>query len=205
MAAYVPEKECYKCKTTKPISDFRRRSGPKSNYRNVCKVCQLQYGVAHRERLGKDEVKRRGREQMRKWRSSPEHKKMAAASRRRLNAISPKYVLTLAIFNAEKRAEVTIIRDDLMELWKRQNGLCEMTGIRMTWGQGRIQPTSLSVDRIDSDKPYELGNVRLVCHAINCFRGRMTDSQMLGMAKKLIRHAKRKREETTPIPLGLFA
>ncbi len=66
MAAYVPEKECYKCKTIKPISDFRRRSGPHSSYRNVCKVCQLQYSVAHREKIGNDEVRRRGREQYRR-------------------------------------------------------------------------------------------------------------------------------------------
>jgi hypothetical protein len=49
-----------------------------------------------------------------------------------------------------------------------------------------MSPTSLSVDRIDNSKGYIPGNVRLVCVAINAFRGTMNDEEMLKMARALI-------------------
>ncbi len=95
------------------------------------------------------------------------------------------------IFNARKRAEVAIRLDELFALWEKQNGLCAITGIRMTWGRGRIESTSLSLDRLDPDKGYSLDNVRLVCHAVNCFRGRMSDDEMFAMALAIVTSMKR--------------
>lgn len=42
------------------------------------------------------------------------------------------------------------------------------------------------MDRIDQNRGYVGGNVRLICYAINNFRGRMTDDEMLAMARILI-------------------
>jgi len=36
-----------------------------------------------------------------------------------------------------------------------------------------------------------MDNVRLVCHAVNAFRGRMSDSEMLSMAKSIVAHQER--------------
>lgn len=79
--------------------------------------------------------------------------------------------------------------DELMDLYLTQNGCCALSGIKMTWASGKgVQPTSISIDRINNDKGYEVGNVRLICFTINAFRGRMNDSEMLDMARKMLDH-----------------
>lgn len=82
---------------------------------------------------------------------------------------------------------------DLVEMWRRQDGLCALTGLKMTWGQGRIRPTSMSLDRVNSERGYTLDNVRLICHSVNAFRGDGTDAEMLTIARALVAFADNKR------------
>jgi hypothetical protein len=99
---------------------------------------------------------------------------------------TPLYSLISILALARKRAEVTINQHYLLELYDQQQGLCALSGIKLTWATGKMSPTSLSVDRIDNSKGYIPGNVRLVCVAINAFRGTMNDEEMLKMARALI-------------------
>ena len=61
-----------------------------------------------------------------------------------------------------------ITLNDLKELWDKQNGLCAISNIPMTYAfnSGRV-PTNVSVDRIDSNKSYTKNNIQLVCMAVN--------------------------------------
>lgn len=66
-----------------------------------------------------------------------------------------------------------------------------MTNLQMVWGgdgngNHKIRPHSVSIDRIDNNEGYTLQNVRLICHAINSFKGSMTDDEMKEMARHLI-------------------
>jgi hypothetical protein len=99
---------------------------------------------------------------------------------------SPRYAFSSTLALARKRAEVTINQDYLMALYDQQEGLCALSGIRMTWATGKTAPTSISIDRIDGKKGYVDGNVRLVCVAVNAFRGIMNDQELLKMAKALV-------------------
>ena len=58
------------------------------------------------------------------------------------------------------------------ELYYQQNGLCAISGVLMTYGICVKNPYQISIDRIDSSRGYEIGNVRLVTwfinNAINC-------------------------------------
>lgn len=58
--------------------------------------------------------------------------------------------------------------DQLLALYKKQNGRCAISGIKMTHvaGQGAV-PTNASIDRIDSAQGYTFDNVQLVCRFIN--------------------------------------
>ena len=60
----------------------------------------------------------------------------------------------------------------------------------MTFGnataKGGAMPLSCSVDRIDQQVGYVVGNVRLVCFAVNSFRGQMSDEETLVMAKAIV-------------------
>lgn len=79
----------------------------------------------------------------------------------------------------------------LTDLWKEQQGRCAVSGLEMAWRQGRLLPTSMSVDRIVAALGYVKGNVRLICFAFNSFRGSGTDEDMIRMAKALIEHNQR--------------
>lgn len=83
--------------------------------------------------------------------------------------------------------------EELKRIYNKQKGLCALSGIKMTWVNGTKKPlpTSLSIDRIKSGKGYTKKNVRLVCYSINSFRQSMVDSEMVEMAKAIVRHSRK--------------
>lgn len=105
---------------------------------------------------------------------------------RERNRRSPRYALTAIIHQAKKRAEVQIDQQYLLEMYDSQQGLCALSGVKMTWATGKTSSTSISVDRIDQSVGYVDGNVRLVCMAVNAFRGTMNDHELLVFARALV-------------------
>jgi len=67
----------------------------------------------------------------------------------------------------------------VVNLWFKQKGLCALSGRKMTHirGNGRVK-TNASLDRIDSKRPYEPGNVQLVCAVTNFMKHDMTVKEM---------------------------
>lgn len=131
-------------------------------------------------------------ERMRKLRSDPVKLARQRKMEKERREATPRYTLNLALHNARKRTEdVVLTVDDLLSLWNEQERKCALTGIVMTWGKGKILPESISIDRIDQSIGYVAGNVRLVCYAVNCFRGQMSDDKMFAMALSLIANMKR--------------
>ena len=59
-----------------------------------------------------------------------------------------------------KNIECNIDENYLYKLWEKQNGLCALSGIPMTYyfDSGRV-PTNVSVDRINSNLGYIEGNL----------------------------------------------
>ena len=117
-----------------------------------------------------------------------ENKQKLLENHRKRNKRSPRYAFSSSLAMARKRAEVTIDQNYLMKLYDDQEGLCALSGIRMTWATGKTAPTSISMDRIDPLKGYVEGNVRLICMAVNAFRGTMNDDELLKFAKSLVNH-----------------
>jgi len=99
---------------------------------------------------------------------------------------TPRYSMYQTLNQAKKRAEVTITIQDLMDIFEKQKGLCALSKIKMTWHQGKILPTSISIDRIDNSKGYIENNVRLVCVVINAFKSTQTDAELYEFAKSLV-------------------
>ena len=98
--------------------------------------------------------------------------------------------LNQAKYNA-KRNHVSfgISIDDLMEMYADQDGLCMVSKVKMahcmtnTWA-------NVSIDRLDNNKGYELGNIRLVCSAVNTMRNRMSDEELIWWAKQISRNGR---------------
>lgn len=99
--------------------------------------------------------------------------------------------LSQALYKALKRRPTTnsITRDQLFELWKAQRGKCAVTKLEMKsqTGGNTYTPYSVSLDRKNSKLGYTKKNVRLICMAVNTFRGQMSDGEMLTIAKAIVK------------------
>lgn len=75
----------------------------------------------------------------------------------------------------------------LLELWNKQNGLCAISSIPMTFtmNSGRVF-TNVSIDRKDSNIGYLKENIQLVCMAVNQMKSDMEMSELLYFCKQIL-------------------
>jgi len=91
--------------------------------------------------------------------------------------------------NAKKRAkklDIEITCDDIKDLYKKQNGLCALTGIAMTTdtymtkgNQHIINKMNISIDRVNSDLGYTKENIQLVGAMINRMKSDLTNKEFI--------------------------
>lgn len=82
-------------------------------------------------------------------------------------------ILSAARSDAKKRLSkgrteagvCNIIREDLINIWNRQNGKCYYSNIPMNLKQ--CSDWMCSLERLDNDKGYTIDNIALVCHEFN--------------------------------------
>lgn len=164
-------KLCIDCLTEKPVSHFHRKRSAKDGRASYCKECgnarSIRWQAANKERLAPKRLA---------WRQK-----------------SPRQSLNVSLHGAlaRCRTENPATLNQLMALWESQRGRCVISGVEMTWARGKILPTSVTLDRIDPTQGYSIWNIRLVCHAVNSFRGRMTDEAMYNMALAIVANMKR--------------
>ena len=84
--------------------------------------------------------------------------------------------------------QMTINRDDLIDLYKVQKGRCAVTGFKFKFISKNHCMSRPSVDRLDRNKGYNKDNIRLVWMWINMARNMWTDSQLIACAKLLAKH-----------------
>ena len=72
--------------------------------------------------------------------------------------------------------EFTLTVDDCLRIYKDQLGICAMSGMTLDYGtphsENKWASRNLSIDRIDCDGRYEVGNVQFICTFIKCMLGR---------------------------------
>lgn len=76
----------------------------------------------------------------------------------------------------------TLTLEDLQEQWELQQGVCPYTKLRLTLPEnGNVNTLDVtiraSLDRIDSDRPYEVGNIQFISTPINYMKNTMSDEQ----------------------------
>jgi len=90
-----------------------------------------------------------------------------------------------------RRINVEITLEDITDLYDKQNGLCALTNIQMTHtkraGKGRKKcpPCNISVDRIDSSKPYAKNNIQLVCSSANTIKWDQSMADFILICRKI--------------------
>ena len=82
-------------------------------------------------------------------------------------------------------------KQDCMELLEKQHGKCALSGVELTCilSKGFVCKTNASIDRIDPKGPYVVGNVQLVCVALNKLRIDMSIDEFINWCKKVADYA----------------
>lgn len=77
--------------------------------------------------------------------------------------------------------------EDLQLLYESQRGNCALTGLPMhaTTDESDL---SVSVDRIDNNLGYVLGNVRLVCSRVNLMMSNLDDAHFTWWCRAVVNH-----------------
>jgi hypothetical protein len=93
------------------------------------------------------------------------------------------FMRSLCVKKSERRH---LTQDILIDLYKEQNGLCALSGVEMTYlcGVGKVD-TNISLDKIDPQKGYVVGNLQLVCHRVNIMKFDKSKDDLLGWCKKI--------------------
>ena len=107
------------------------------------------------------------------------------------------------VLGASERAKrkgipCTITKEFILDLWNKQNGICALSGIPMTYllKEGRI-PTNISIDKIDRTKGYTIGNIQLVCMVCNQIKSDLTEEEMYNFCKKIVEIYENKNNKNT--------
>lgn len=96
---------------------------------------------------------------------------------------------SLKIRKKLKNMKFNITPKYLEELYFKQNKKCKLSGIDLTPKKGvRWKNQNLSVDRIDSEKGYEIGNIQLVDKRINLMKGKLDNNEFIELCKLIAKN-----------------
>lgn len=86
-----------------------------------------------------------------------------------------------------KKIPFTITKEDLLELWEQQNGLCNISKIPMTCelDNGRVF-TNVSLDQKNPGQGYTKDNIQLVCSAVNQLKSNWDMDTVLYICKQVV-------------------
>lgn len=95
--------------------------------------------------------------------------------------------------NAKRRDKnFNLTLEYLEKIWNSQMGKCPYTGINLqlsTYNKNHNNPIyTASLDRIDSNKGYEIGNVQFVSTCINYMKHNMSHEDTLKLCKIIAKH-----------------
>jgi hypothetical protein len=85
-----------------------------------------------------------------------------------------------------------ITEETIVKLWKKQKGKCALSGIEMTLTHGTsaaMNPTKISVDRIDNSQGYVDGNVQLILWQANAAKSVWSNQQLIELCKAVASRA----------------
>jgi hypothetical protein len=85
-----------------------------------------------------------------------------------------------------------ITEETIVKLWKKQKGKCALSGIEMTLTHGTsaaMNPTKISVDRIDNSQGYVDDNVQLILWQANAAKSVWSNQQLIELCKAVASRA----------------
>lgn len=88
---------------------------------------------------------------------------------------------------SNKEIPFIITKEDLLELWEQQNGLCNISKIPMTYelDNGRVF-TNVSIDQKNPSQGYTKENIQLVCSAVNQLKSNWSMDIVMYICKQIV-------------------
>jgi hypothetical protein len=184
--AKVAEKLCAKCKTVKPASAFGPRYTSPDGLRHWCNECGSEYqNKYYRNNL--EENRRRKREHMARARLDPMRRdKYVAAQRahyrenRKEICRKDRELRAKRFFWARGRKLKGIFAKDLAALWKKQRGLCALSGRKLD----RTAHLDHIIARTNGGTD-EIGNFRWLDPWVNIARQNLTDEEFISRCNQI--------------------
>ncbi len=161
------EKVCKKCSTLKNIELFQKQYFKDGSYcvRHKCiECCKEESNLRYQ--------KNRAEGNKLSWNKSPES-----------------YISKLFYKASKRNKEFSIQKEYLFSLYEKQNGLCAISGEKLTFDKDNVS-SNISLDRIDSAKGYIEGNIQLVCAHINIMKWNKSTEELLSWCEKIMAYAK---------------
>ena len=94
-----------------------------------------------------------------------------------------------------KDLEFNINAEDIKNLYEQNNGLCALSGIKMTTDtymtnddERSINKYNMSIDRIDSNKGYTIDNIQLICTVINIMKTDLPNDEFIEYTNKILEY-----------------
>lgn len=78
-----------------------------------------------------------------------------------------------------KNAILNIELSDLINQWNKQNGICTYSKVKLIPNKNTSFIYKASLDRIDSSKGYEIGNIQFISTAMNLMKNTMSHDEVL--------------------------
>ena len=156
------KKKCFKCKCFKLTEEFSKNRSNFDGYQKVCKECFSNYECVKKAYINKSN----------KLKTSLE-----VYLNNKISGLKRKCVLKNLPFNIEK--------GHLIELYHKQNGRCYYSDIEIKHNN-ILQYDSLSIERLNPEEGYVMGNVVLVSFSLNSFKGMMNEIEFKQFLTKII-------------------
>jgi hypothetical protein len=154
---------CLSCKINKPLNEFYKNGCfedglPK--YRSKCKKCVLEKSKKTHDSSYPNKIEKK-------------------------HSSYKNYISTLLNHSSKRKKDYNIDIQYLLNIYELQNGLCNISGVEMTYKHGSVS-TNISIDRIDSDKGYIKGNIQLVCYIVNIMKNKFSVNDFLYFCNTII-------------------
>lgn len=176
-------KVCTKCNEQKPLNAFGKAKAKfsisfhaeiKDEYKNVCKSCLAAEARDWR-------AKHPGYDGTGRFAKFPkEDRKLVSAICARLNEAKQR-------IRKFSKVETNLTIEYLYDLFKQQEGKCAMTGEKLEISKG--SPVSLSLDQIEPNKGYLVGNVQWLAWAVNRAKGDLDSDTFIRMCERVSERA----------------
>ena len=202
-------KKCNKCSNIKNISEFHKNKNYNDGHMNTCKLCRhnnrisICYDITvsekmcpkcklikHSKEFNKDKSNKTG---LQTYCKNCAHINQQIYYENGGVKTYIKYLFKNLKKNALKRnIDVNISEEDIINLYYKQEGLCKLTNIQMTYNKytttnNRIHHlNNISVDRIDSKKHYSNDNIQLVCVKINIIKWDLSSEDFIETCKLVV-------------------